>query len=162
MCVQKAKTGQAPQLFSEQGSSESWVFYGSEDIQHPLRFGLWPFAKVFLSSPLHPQANPISEARAWGWKTAGKQPHSHTWSFVSSVPIDIISSSSIVSEGGRQGLHHFPRVLLQKHYSAKEWLWFVTEKASQTVSFHLIFAGQWGKEHIFSSKSIQQICTAVS
>lgn len=56
----------------------------------------------------------------------------------------------------------FSRAALQKHHSTKEWLWFVAEKASQTDRFCLIFSGQRGKEHIFSSKSIQQICTAVS
>lgn len=41
---------------------------------------------------------------------------------VSTASVDTISSSSIVSAGGRSGLHHFPSVTLQKHYAAKERL----------------------------------------
>lgn len=41
---------------------------------------------------------------------------------LSTASIDTISSFSIVSVGGRSGLHNFPSVTLQKHYAAKEWL----------------------------------------
>ena len=164
MYVQKEMMGQALQLLSEQGTFASWIFYGPEGIQHPLRCGSGP---VLKSSHLPPSSS-SSQLNHWrnslGMEDGGKQPHSHTRSSVNAQyrSVDTISSFSIVSVGGRSGLHHFPRVTSQKHYSATEWLRFVTEKAWQTDSFHLIFSGQWGKEHIFSSKSIQQICTAVS
>lgn len=116
MHVQNEKTGQALQLLSQQVSSASWIFYGPEGIQHLLRLGLWSLSKSSHPPPFIFQSNPTCEATAWGWKTAGKQPHSHTRNSMT-TPVDTVSSFSIVSVGGRSGLHHFPRVTLQKHYS---------------------------------------------
>lgn len=65
-------------LLSEQGSSISLGFLWTWRHSAPLRFGLWPLAV----SSLHPQVNPTSKTMGCRWKSAGKQPHSHTRSSV--------------------------------------------------------------------------------
>ena len=120
--VQKEKTGQALQLLSEQGSSVRWIFYGPEGIQHPLRFGLWPLAKssyppCFILKSTQPAKQQPGDGRQLGNSPI---PIHKALLILSTAPVDTISSFSIVSVGGRSGLHHFPRVTLQKRYSAKE------------------------------------------
>lgn len=141
-------------LLSKQGSSISLGFLWTWRHSAPLRFGLWPLAK----SPrfILKSNQPVKQWAADGsWPGNSPIPIHEALLLLSTPPVDTICSFPIVSVRGRSGLHHFPRVTLQKHYSAQERLWFVTEKASQTDSFHLIFPGQRGKEHIFSSKSIR-------